>query len=62
MGENIKFERRIPAPDEIHAGIQFNEYHPEGRVFTMKDVVLGALTAFLLLAAYCVAGYLELGV
>ena len=62
MGENVKFERRIPAPDEIHAGIQFNEYHPEGRVFTMKDVVLGALAAFLLLAAYCVAGYLELGV
>lgn len=60
MGENIDFERRIPAPDEIHAGIQFNEYHPEGRVFTMKDVVLGALAAFFLLAAYCVAGYLEL--
>lgn len=59
MGENINFERRIPAPDEIHPGIQFNEYHPEGRVFTIKDVVLGALAAFLLLAAYCVAGYLE---
>lgn len=58
--QGLKFERRIPAPDEIHAGIQFNEYKPEGQPFTMKDIVLGGLAVFLLLAAYCVAGYLEL--
>ena len=62
MGENVKFERKIPAPDEIHSGLMFNEYHPEGRVFTLKDIVLATLGVFILLVAYCVAGYLELGV
>lgn len=58
--QKVKFERNIPAPDEVHSGVMFNEYTPEGRTFTTKDIVLGTLAAFLLLAAYCVAGYLEL--
>ena len=62
MGENIKFERRIPAPDEIHAGIQFNEYTPEGRTMTVKDVVLATLAVLVLFFAYCIVGSLELGV
>ena len=58
--KDLNFERRIPAPDEIHSGLMFNEYKPEGRTLTAKDIVLGGLAVFLLLAAYCVAGYLEL--
>lgn len=58
--QKVKFERNIPAPDEVHSGMMFNEYKPEGQPFTMKDIVLGGLAVFLLLAAYCVAGYLEL--
>lgn len=39
---------------------KFNEYTPEGQVFTVKDIVLGTACAFILLVAYCVAGYLEM--
>lgn len=58
--QSLNFERRIPAPDEIHSGIMFNEYKPEGRTITVKDIVLVTIGAFILLVAYCVAGYLEL--
>ncbi len=58
--ESLNFERRIPAPDEIHSGLMFNEYKPEGRTLTAKDILLGCAAAFILLVAYCVAGYLEL--
>lgn len=60
--ESLNFERRIPAPDEIHSGLMFNEYRPEGRVFTTRDIVLGAVAVFVLLLAYCAAGYLEMAV
>ena len=60
MKTNLNFERRIPAPDEIHSGLMFNEYKPEGRTLTAKDILLGCAAAFILLVAYCVAGYLEL--
>ena len=58
--KDLNFERKIHAPDEIHSGLMFNEYTPEGRTITVKDIVLGMVAAFLLLAAYCVAGYMEL--
>ena len=58
--QKVKFERNIPAPDEIHSGLMFNEYTPEGRTITVKDILLGCAAAFILLVAYCVAGYLEL--
>lgn len=58
--KEIKFERHKPAPDEIHSGLMFNEYKPEGRALTAKDILLGCAAAFFLLVAYCVAGYLEL--
>lgn len=58
--QKVKFERNIPAPDEIHSGLMFNEYTPEGRMITVKDILLGCAAAFILLVAYCVAGYLEL--
>lgn len=58
--KDLNFERKIPAPDEIHSGLMFNEYSPEGRTLTAKDILLGCAAVFLLLAAYCVAGYLEL--
>lgn len=57
--KEIKFERHIPAPDEIHSGIQFNEYTPEGRTMTAKDIVLVTACAFILLVAYCIVGSLE---
>lgn len=57
--KEIKFERHKPAPDGIHSGIQFNEYTPEGQVFTVKDIVLGTACAFILLVAYCIVGSLE---
>lgn len=58
--KDLNFERKIPAPDGIHSGLMFNEYTPEGRTITVKDILLGCAAAFILLVAYCVAGYLEL--
>lgn len=58
--ESLNFERKIHAPDEIHSGLMFNEYTPEGRTITVKDIVLATIGVLILLVAYCVAGYLEL--
>lgn len=60
--KDLNFERKIPAPDEIYSGLMFNEYTPEGRTFTVKDILLGFAAVFILLVAYCVAGYLEMAV
>ena len=60
--QNLDFERKIPAPDEIHSGMLFNEYTPEGRECSTKDIVLGTVAAIILLLAYCAAGYLEMAV
>lgn len=57
--KEIKFERHKPAPDEIHSGIQFNEYTPEGRTMTAKDVFLATLAVLVLFFAYCIVGSLE---
>lgn len=61
MKINLNFERKIPAPDEIHSGLMFNEYRPEGRVITMKDIVLATIGVLILLVAYCIVGYMEIG-
>ena len=58
--QGLNFERR-PAPDEIHSGMMFNEYRPEGRVITMKDIVLATIGVLILLVAYCLVGYMEIG-
>lgn len=59
--KDLNFERKIPAPDEIHSGLMFNEYKPEGRTLTAKDILLGCAAAFILLVVYCIVGYMEIG-
>jgi hypothetical protein len=59
--QGLNFQRRVPAPDEIHSGLMFNEYRPEGRVITMKDIVLATIGVLILLVAYCIVGYMEIG-
>lgn len=59
--ESLNFERRIPAPDEIHSGMMFNEYKPEGKPISGKDIIIATACVFILFVAYCIVGNMEVG-